>query len=254
LSSFAEDYDRYRPRPPDALLDLLVRFAGVERPALVVDLGSGTGLSTRAWVGRAERVVGVEPDERMRAVAEAHGGGAEYVAASASATGLPDGCADIVTCSQSLHWMEPEPTFAEVGRVLRPGGVFAAYDYDVPPLVQPDVDAAFDAHLATRGDARRRLGIEAGASTWPKERHVERIRASGHFRIAREAVCHGWAETDAEHLIGLAESIGGPRALFGDAAPEVVESFDALRKTAERVLGGRRWPMVLCYRLRVGIA
>jgi SAM-dependent methyltransferase len=38
----------------------------------------------------------------------------------------------LVTCSQSLHWMEPEPTFAEVARILRRGGVFAAYDYDWP--------------------------------------------------------------------------------------------------------------------------
>jgi len=48
-----------------------------------------------------------------------------------AATDLPDGCADIVTCSQSLHWMVPESTFAEVARILRPGGVFATYDYDV---------------------------------------------------------------------------------------------------------------------------
>ena len=40
--------------------------------------------------------------------------------------------ADIVTCSQSFHWMEPEPTLAEIARILRPGGVFAAYDYDWP--------------------------------------------------------------------------------------------------------------------------
>ena len=57
---FAARYDRYRPRPPLALLDVLCRYARVERPALVVDLGCGTGLSTRAWSGVAERAVGVE--------------------------------------------------------------------------------------------------------------------------------------------------------------------------------------------------
>ncbi len=46
-----------------------------------------------------------------------------------------EGTAGIVTCAQSFHWMEPESTFIEVARILRPGGVFAAYDYDRPPTV-----------------------------------------------------------------------------------------------------------------------
>jgi SAM-dependent methyltransferase len=69
-SGFAEHYDRYRPRPPLALLELLPPLAGVERPSLVVDLGSGTGLSSRFWAERAERVTGVEPNEAMRTFAE----------------------------------------------------------------------------------------------------------------------------------------------------------------------------------------
>ena len=50
-------------------------------------------------------------------------------------TGLPDGCADVVIVSQALHWMEPSSTFEEVGRLLRPAGVFAAMDCDWPPSV-----------------------------------------------------------------------------------------------------------------------
>jgi predicted RNA methylase len=37
----------------------------------VVDLGSGTGLSTGIWAAHAERVVGIEPLDEMRQVAEA---------------------------------------------------------------------------------------------------------------------------------------------------------------------------------------
>jgi predicted O-methyltransferase YrrM len=48
---FAEGYDVHRPSPPEALLDVLSLLAQVERPKLVVDLGTGTGtgLSTRVW-------------------------------------------------------------------------------------------------------------------------------------------------------------------------------------------------------------
>ena len=40
---FAAHYDRYRPRPPRALLESLLQLARVERAALVVDLGAEQG-------------------------------------------------------------------------------------------------------------------------------------------------------------------------------------------------------------------
>ena len=67
---FAADYDRYRPGPPSVLLELLPLLAGGGRPRLVVDLGSGTGLSTRPWAEVAEQVVGIEPNDAMRDHAE----------------------------------------------------------------------------------------------------------------------------------------------------------------------------------------
>jgi SAM-dependent methyltransferase len=144
-AGFAEHYDRYRPRPPAVLLELLPRLAGVERPELVVDIGSGTGLSTRFWAEHAERVIGVEPIPEMRDVAVAADAApnVSYLAASAYDTGLPDACAEIVTCSQSLQWMEPAPAFAEIGRLLRPGGVFAAYEYRWSLTTSPPANAAF---------------------------------------------------------------------------------------------------------------
>ena len=41
----------------------------------------------------------------------------EYVGASAYETGLPDGCSDVVTASQSLHWMRPEDVYPEIDRM-----------------------------------------------------------------------------------------------------------------------------------------
>ena len=107
----ASSYDRVRPTPPPALLDLLTQVIQMPRPALVVDVGSGTGLSTAIWGERAERVIGIEPNSDMRQEAlhnvEDHPYAArvEYRAGVAQQTGLPDGCADIVTAAQSFHWM-----------------------------------------------------------------------------------------------------------------------------------------------------
>jgi ubiquinone/menaquinone biosynthesis C-methylase UbiE len=246
-AGFAQTYDRYRPEPPPALLDFLCRAAGVERPRIVVDLGCGTGLSTRAWVERAEEVVGVEPQGPMRARAEeaTDAPNVRYLAAYSDATGLPDGCADVVTCSQSFHWMEPVATLAEAARILRAGGVFAAYDYDVPPFVHPEVDAAFERYLQLRREVRERRGIQMGAARWPKDEHLRRIGESGHFRLAREIVLHGDSEGGAERVVGAALSIG---PVFEELDPLVEE----LRAVAARVLGDRVVPWHVGYRVRLG--
>jgi SAM-dependent methyltransferase len=258
---FAARYARYRPAPPEILLETLCRYARVERPALVVDLGCGTGLSTRAWAGRAERVVGIEPNPAMLAAAEPADGVA-YEQAFAQETGLESGSADIVACSQSLHWMEPEPTFAEAARILRPGGIFAAYDYDWPPVVDPEVDAAFDAYQGRRRALRESHGIVRGGDRWDKSKHLERMRASGRFTFCRELLLHSIEEGSADRVVGFAYSLGLPAADVEGGVEKLQIPDDELEQTlrvaeleevARRVLGDRTVPFLFGYRVRVGV-
>jgi SAM-dependent methyltransferase len=251
-AGFAAHYDRYRPRPPRALLELLCRYARTRAPALVVDLGCGTGLSTRAWSGTASRTIGVEPNAAMLAVAEP-APGVEYVQAFAQGTGLPDATAEIATCSQSLHWMDPQHTFAEAARILRPGGVFAAYDYDWPAVVDPEVDAAFTAYRSRRRAAQHARGIQRGADRWHKDGHLERMRTSGCFRLCREALLHSVEEGDAERAVGFARSLGLPVADQTDDRLEDELRIDELGEVARRVLGDRTVPFVFGYRVRMGV-
>lgn len=249
---FADTYERFRPRTPQALLELLCGYARTERPSLVVDLGCGTGLSTRPWSGIARRVVGIEPNAAMiRAAAPAPG--VEYRQGYGQSTQLDDGAADIVTCSQSLHWMEPEPTFAEAARILRPNGVFAAYDYDWPPVVDPEIDEAFSAFRRRRREARQRRGLQRGADLWPKDGHLRRLRASGRFRYCREFVLHSFEEGDAERLVGFTRSLGLPVADLADQELERELRVDELEAVARRVLGSRTAPFLFGYRVRVAI-
>jgi len=55
FSGFARDYDHYRPEPPQDLARLLAAYGGFDALSLVIDLGSGTGLSTRYWPTRRSR-------------------------------------------------------------------------------------------------------------------------------------------------------------------------------------------------------
>jgi ubiquinone/menaquinone biosynthesis C-methylase UbiE len=251
-AGFAGRYDQHRPRPPRAVLDLLCRFARTAEPKLVVDLGCGTGLSTRGWSGVAERAIGIEPNPAMLAVAE-EAPSVEYRTAYAQATGIDDGAADIVTCSQSFHWMEAEATLAEAARILRPGGVFAAYDYDMPPAIDPEVDASFAEYLARRREARARRGIRQGADLWSKDKHLERMRASGRFGFCREVVLHSIEEGNAERVGGLARSLGLPIADPEDPELEQELRVDELEGAARRILGSDVVPFVFGYRVRIGV-
>jgi SAM-dependent methyltransferase len=254
-AGFADHYDAYRPSPPEVLLAALTRYAGGERLSRVVDLGSGTGLSTRAWGSRADEVIGVEPNPAMLAVARAQTGEANvrFVEAFAADTGLERGTADLTTCSQSFHWMDREATLVEADRVLRPGGVFAAYDYDMPPLVNPEIDAAFNQHLMLRRQFRDEHRVEAGWTRTPKHTHLDAIQESGLFDYAREAVFHETEEVDADRILGLARSLGLVPELIALGASEDELGLTRLEEAVRTVIGDRRVEWVLGYRVRLGV-
>lgn len=64
----------------------------------------------------------------------------KFIKGDSGNVSLENGSVDIVTCSQSLHWMEPTSTFQEIQRILRPGGVFAAFDCDWPPVINAEAE------------------------------------------------------------------------------------------------------------------
>jgi SAM-dependent methyltransferase len=117
FGSVATDYDRYRPGPPPQALDWLIP-PGAQA---VLDLAAGTGAVTRELVGRARRVIAVEPDERMRAVLSARCPEAEVLAGRGEDIPLPDASVDAVVISAAWHWLDPEQAVPEITRVLRVG-------------------------------------------------------------------------------------------------------------------------------------
>ncbi len=245
FSGFAAEYDRYLASPPDALAGVLSLLAGVDRPELVVDLGSGTGLSTRYWADRATRVIGIEPNPDMRAEAgrRTQSASVSFEAAFSHATGLPDHCVSIVTCVQALHWMEPGSTFREAQRILKRGGVFAAVDYDWPPVTGSwRADQAW-AECIERVDRMEETLPSPRPLRWFKGEHLGRMQSSGCFRHVREFALHHVDDGDAERLVGLLMSQGSVMDLLkaGHSAAELGLADVRAVATAEFGSGVRPW-------------
>jgi ubiquinone/menaquinone biosynthesis C-methylase UbiE len=259
FNGLADLYDAHRPQPPAVIVDVLRDVAQIHSPRVVVDLGCGTGLSTRIWAGHAETVIGVEPNAEMRRLAEARSAlspgcaAIRYQDGWSTQTHLKDASVDVVTCSQCFHWMDPQPTLAEIARILRPGGALAVYDCDFPPAMCWQAYAAYKAFFDHTRALEREHGVTDSIKEWNKEHHLTRMRQSELFRFACEIHLHHAEHGNAEGLLGQAMSLGGVAALLRLGLSE--EEIGLVRFNAEirRVLGDRSVPWYFSYRMRVGL-
>jgi SAM-dependent methyltransferase len=170
FGTVADDYDRFRPPPPDEAIDWLVP-AGCR---VAVDLAAGTGLLSRALARVVPQVVAVEPDDRMAAVLRARAANAapgriRVARGRGEAIPLPDAAADGVFISSAWHWMDPERAAAEIARVLRDGGrfglIWTGRDRETPWIRELDTlvrDPAGPGDPGPRGQAggrRREIAV-----------------------------------------------------------------------------------------------
>ncbi len=124
----ADNYARYRPGYPAAVLACLRHECGLSPAHVVADVGSGTGILTEMFLANGNLVYAVEPNEAMRRAAEAalaHHPRFLSIGGRAEATTLADGGVDWVVAGQAFHWFDAAAARREFGRILRPNGYVA---------------------------------------------------------------------------------------------------------------------------------
>ncbi|KAI0006161.1 S-adenosyl-L-methionine-dependent methyltransferase [Russula compacta] len=126
-----ELYDRARPSYPSDALKYIYQEVAASGPLDIVEIGSGTGIFTRAllahpdWASAVGKITAVEPSEGMRTIFDIsvrdervscqHG--------SFGNTGIPGYSADLVVVAQAFHWCpDYDAAAAEFARILKPGG------------------------------------------------------------------------------------------------------------------------------------
>ncbi|HEX4629287.1 MAG TPA: class I SAM-dependent methyltransferase [Gemmatimonadales bacterium] len=238
FSQVAVAYAAHRPTYPAALVDYLAGLAPARR--LAWDAGCGSGQLAVLLADAFERVVATDASAEQIAQATAHPR-VDYRRASAAASGLPAGVADLAAAAQAAHWFDLPAYYAEVRRVARPGAIVALVSYGVV-AAGPDLDAVIGPFY--RGVL---------AAYWPPERwHVndgyrslpfpfEELEAPA-FEIRRE-----WQLADLVGYIGTWSAVW---ALEQAAGPD---RFATFRRALATAWGGGpaatvrpvRWPLAL---------
>jgi SAM-dependent methyltransferase len=122
----AAAYAKYRVDYPGTVIKAALESVGVVRDDVVADLGSGTGMLSRWFLERGNRVFGVEPDDGMRQVAEKslHTFGASFTSIDGTAerTSLGDSSVTVVAAGNAFHYFDPPTARAEVERILKRSG------------------------------------------------------------------------------------------------------------------------------------
>jgi SAM-dependent methyltransferase len=175
-------YRRYRPGYPAALVDFVASRAP-ER-GLAVDCATGSGQAAVDLARHFDAVLAVDGSLSQLAGAQPHPR-VHYVAALAERLPARDASATLVAAAQAAHWFDFERFHAECRRVLRPGGVVAAWTYE-----KFRVDAAVDAVVD-------RFYTEVVGQDWPPERRfVEQGYRTLPFPWREESVPAFTHETD----------------------------------------------------------
>jgi ubiquinone/menaquinone biosynthesis C-methylase UbiE len=153
---------------------------------IIVDLGCGGGIYSKAWVNLgAKRVIGVDFSEVMLKAAEETCIGIENITfrqGDALQTGLEDGTADILFARALIHHLADLPAFlAEAHRVLKPGGMIILQDRTPEDVRLP-------------GSAEHIRGYFF--SCYPHLLQVEERRRPDTERVRKDLAVSGFAEVN----------------------------------------------------------
>ena len=250
FNGFSGLYNDSRPIPPEIIIKSTLIYA-LKNPQIVVDIGCGTGLSTQIWKDTAQTIIGIDPNDEMREVAEKNviADNISFRKGVSNDTGLPGDYADIVTVAQAFHWFDTDSSLPEIYRILKTDGILAIYDYDNPPSVDWVVEKAY-LELWEKADVIC-LSQAKPAIMTDKSTIMNILNVFGKFRFVKEIACHKEEIYTPEKVIGIKLSQGyAQNALKFD--PSFQREIDKFCDVVYSRLSGE-FTIIQSYKIRLAV-
>jgi len=137
-------YNSVRPEHPAQIVDNAVQFLKQKYKGdtkMAVDVGCGTGMSTRNLFGKFDNVLGVDLSEAMISEAQQcykqYQPNVAFKVAKAEAIPVPDNSTQLILVGRAIHYFDQKTFFKEVDRVLVENGVVAYYSVHFPTVIVP---------------------------------------------------------------------------------------------------------------------
>jgi SAM-dependent methyltransferase len=166
FSAQAAAYARFRPGYPATLYEFLAGLAPGR--SLAWDCGTGNGQAAVGLAAHFDQVIASDASGEQIAQAMPHPR-VTYCVATAENPPAAVQAADLVTVAQALHWFDHARFYAQLRRILRPGGVFAAWGYalmQISPAIDTVVQDYYARIVGPYWPADRRH-IDSGYQTLP---------------------------------------------------------------------------------------
>ncbi|XP_062907792.1 putative methyltransferase DDB_G0268948 [Mobula hypostoma] len=130
-------YQKYRPFASTEINSLILKYLEKKKGkpfSLAVDVGCGSGQSSRGLAPFFDVVVGVDVSEAQIEEAKKTCGlnNVSYRQGAAEKMDFKDASVDLVTAATAAHWFDVEKFLKEVDRILKPKGCLALHSYRFP--------------------------------------------------------------------------------------------------------------------------
>jgi SAM-dependent methyltransferase len=201
----AQNYDTYRPRYPDRLIDDVL----APDARRVLESGAGTGIASMQMIERGADVLAVEPDTRMASVAQAKGIPVELATFE---DWEPAGRRfDRVVFASSFHWVDPAVALPKIRVILDDGGRLALIWNRLRPT--NPTRAEFEAIY------RDYMDVETQRGDGNPGELIDTIAAAG-FTVAQRKYPHD-LHYSAQQWVDIAFTFSNQLLLAADKAAEL---------------------------------
>jgi len=179
------DYEQARPGYPDGLYRDLLRRMPLDAHSRALEIGIGTGKASAPVLATGCHLTGIEPGERLAALAEEKYGRLPNFSLHVQTLQeyeCPAGTFELIYAATAFHWIDPDYGYPRVLELLKPGGVFARFAYHAArdssrPGLAAAVQSVYDRYMPRTKPARE-FGEEDAAA------------------LARLAAGYGFADTE----------------------------------------------------------